>query len=507
MALWQRLVTGGARLGFQLRRIASHWQAVPSLESLIVLSDVHLGCDLDDAEGAVQLSSRTSEIDGDLVALLDHYASSPPAEGTWRLVLDGDLVDFLRARVHLRRGERAPAFGTPLTEEEKAHGLGGAEEHAAFKLDALADRHPAVFAALRRFIEARHAITVIRGNHDVDLHWPSVEERFRSRVAQDDAALRERVAFSPWFVYREGLAFIEHGQQYDDLCATNNLLAPLDPRDPSRTEYGMCDVLNRFVVRPSRGLWEYGHEGRGVLGFLWYGARIGVFEGARVFLRFARAVRALFTLRAGQLSPGGAEVRRIHDDRVRALAEANAWGEPRLRALLGLHAPPVTSTAFGILSSMLLDRVALALALAPMSIVCTFFGFWSFRFLIAGFVGMVAWIVGHRALTRLRHRDMSETLEARAADVAAITEVPFVVMGHTHKPRRVALAGGDATYVNLGSWSEESLANGRTLERATRTHLVIDAVTRTAELREWLRRPDRREGGGLYRVCVPSDAA
>lgn len=471
-------------------------------ESLIVLSDVHLGCDLDDAEGVERLSARTPEVDVDLVALLDHYAAEPPASGSWRLVIDGDLLDFLRSRVHGKRAADEPPFGTPLTDEERRHGLGGAPAHAAHKVDAVADRHPEVFAAFQRFVARGHAITIIRGNHDVDLHWEVVQERVRARIAGDDRALGARVAFSPWFVYREGLAYIEHGQQYDELCATNNLLAPLHPVDTQRTEPGMCDVLNRFVVRPSPGLWEYGHEGRGVLSFIWFGVRLGVFEGARVLLRFLRAVRALFDLRAAQRAPAAADVRRLHDERVRALALENDWAEPRLRALLGLQAEPITRTAFGILSCMVLDRVALALALLPISLLSTFFGFWSMRFMIAGLLGIAAWIYGHRALSRLRRRDMSELLEDRAGDVAAITEVPFVVMGHTHAPRRVELARGGATYVNLGSWSEEMLTTGRHLERATRTHLVIDASSRTAELREW-RRADERGSGPPFRLFVP----
>ncbi|MFO0614977.1 MAG: hypothetical protein U0414_20475 [Polyangiaceae bacterium] len=473
-----------------------------SLESLIVLSDVHLGSDLDDAPGAPRLSSRTSEVDADLAALLDHYALEPPPSGTWRLVVDGDLFDFLRARVHGRPGD--DAFGTPLTEEERAHGLGGAAPHAVAKLDALVDRHPAVFSALRRFLDAGHAVTIIRGNHDVDLHWQAVQDRARERISGGDPTLGARVAFSPWFVYAEGLAFIEHGQQYDDLCAANNLLAPLSPIDTDRTEPGLCDVLNRFVVRPSKGLWEYGHEGRGGLGFLWYAAGIGIVEATRVGLRSLRALRALFQLRAARRGPNGAEARRIHEARVRGLAEANAWAEPRLAALLGLHVEPATNSALGIASCMLFDRVALALALGPTSLLCTFFGFWSFKFMIVGLVGIAAWVFGHRELTRIRRRNMAETLEARAADVAAITEVRYVVMGHTHGPRVVPLPRGEATYVNLGSWSEEALADGRPLERATRTHLVVDASTRTAELREWLPASERARAGAPYRAFVTS---
>lgn len=476
---------------------------MPALESLIVLSDVHLGCDVDDADDAHKLSSRTSEVDTDLVALLDYYGATPPEHGTWRLVIDGDLIDFLRARVLVPRPSEAP-FGTPLTEEERAHGLGGAAEHAAAKLDAVVDRHPEVFAALGRFLAEGHAISIVRGNHDVDLHWDLVQSRLRRRVVGDDAALGARIEFSPWFVYREGLAYIEHGQQYDALCASNNLLAPLAPLDPTRTEPGLCDVLNRFVVRPSPGLWEFGHQGRGAIHFVLWGCALGVRDAVRVLARFARAVRALLGLRAAQRAPAAADVRALHAARVRALADDNAWAEPRLHALLALHVPPVTNTLFGVFSSLLLDRVALALALGPPSLLATFFGFWSTKYLVAGVIGLAAWWFGHFALTRLQRRDIEATLASRAADVAAITEVPFVVMGHTHGPRRVPLEGVDATYVNLGSWSEEADVEGRPLERASRTHLVLDASTRTAELRAWLPAAER-VAHEPFRRFVPGD--
>ena len=55
-------------------------------------------------------------------------------------------------------------------------------------------------------------------------------------------------------------------------------------------------------------------------------------------------------------------------------------------------------------------------------------------------------------------------------------------MGHTHVP--LAMPAGQATYINVGSWSEEepeSEAAGIGGYRAARTHLVIHEAETGAE--------------------------
>ena len=39
---------------------------------------------------------------------------------------------------------------------------------------ATASGHPQVFTRLRGFMEAGHSITILAGNHDIDLLWPAV---------------------------------------------------------------------------------------------------------------------------------------------------------------------------------------------------------------------------------------------------------------------------------------------------------------------------------------------
>jgi len=62
------------------------------MESLLVLSDVHLGSDLNDVGEPIR---RSRSVDDDLVRLLAHYQKTGPPKGRWRLVFAGDFIDFI----------------------------------------------------------------------------------------------------------------------------------------------------------------------------------------------------------------------------------------------------------------------------------------------------------------------------------------------------------------------------------------------------------------------------
>jgi UDP-2,3-diacylglucosamine pyrophosphatase LpxH len=57
----------------------------------------------------------------------------------------------------------------------------------------------------------------------------------------------------------------------------------------------------------------------------------------------------------------------------------------------------------------------------------------------------------------------------RAARISKLFRAPYIVMGHTHVPTSVP--AGEATYINVGSWSEA--ADPGSSYRAARTHAVI----------------------------------
>jgi UDP-2,3-diacylglucosamine pyrophosphatase LpxH len=450
-------------------------------ETLLIFSDVHLGSDLDDRHA--NAPRRSASVDSDLVALLAYYRQKSPDADRWRIVIAGDFIDFIGMTI---APDEPPE--TRLTDEEELHGLGSAADHARQKLRRVAKRHADVFAALAGFVADGHALTLVIGNHDIEFHWDEVQRDFKGALLAharaevesagarfDDAAFLERIEFNPWFFWRDGVAFIEHGHQYDPFCSLPHAMAPLSPLDPRRIARGFCDVLIRFVVRPTRGMRESGHEHVGIFHYLAFGAQLGIGGMAALAMRFVRAIRELFVLRRASFNEVANALRIEHERRVARFAAATRIGVDRLRALLALQVAPVTSSIRGILASLLLDRLAVAfLALTTIGTLA-FWGGWHSPLRYACFGVAVAWAVAHRQLSRARSVDPAASMTERAAHLTKLFPAAFVVMGHTHAP--AAIRAGEATYINVGSWAEQETDT----ERAARTHLVIHVTESGAE--------------------------
>ena len=448
---------------------------------MLVFSDVHLGSDLNDHASA--LIRRSPSIDRDLTALIAHYRATPPKADRWRIVVAGDFIDFIGMAIR----PRADEVSTAPSEEEREHGLGNASDHARVKVKRVAERHANVFQALAAFVADGHALTFVHGNHDVELYWDEVKSELKAqlwafatsteRTPEAAAAFAERIAFNPWFFYAENLAYIEHGHQYDEFCATETFMAPLSPRDPSRIRRGFCDVLLRFVVRQTRGLREHGHDKMGLVDYVHIGTKLGLRGGVRLLVRFIYAVRELFRVRSEYFLEPARALREEHERRMSLLAEATRIGIDRLRALAALQTPPITASIRGILASVLLDRLAVAMACSLALLVTALVaGVRHHAFWYAGVCITVAWLVAHRYLSSRRKVDPDEFLVERAAHLGRLFPAAFVVMGHTHVPMRVPVSQA-TTYINVGSWAEEEQEGERESMRvrAARTHLVIDA--------------------------------
>lgn len=453
-------------------------------ESLLVFSDVHLGSDIQEVpNGALHRTRRSESVDRDLVSLIAHYRAQKPPADRWRIVIAGDFIDFIGMTV----SPSAPdAIETALTAEEEWHGVGNAVDHARLKLARVAQRHADVFGALAAFVAEGHALSLVHGNHDIEFHWDAVKDDFRAALLAhvshvDRASFVERIEFNPWFFYRDGVAYIEHGHQYDTFCATANIMSPLSPLDPRRVARGFCDILLRYVVRPTRGMKEHGHENVGLGYYIAFGAQLGLSGMVRLGVNFAKALAELFRLRRAHLSEAALALRAEHEERVAKLAAATRLGLERLRALLSLQARPITSTVAGILRGLLLDRLAVAvvamLTLAVLAVLFVFGGLRGATPWAAGGV-VLAWTLLHVYFSRQRTIDPAEHLVDRAAHLAKLFPAAFVVMGHTHVP--AAVPAGTATYINVGSWAEEApepsdpaTEGHESGYRAARTHLVI----------------------------------
>jgi hypothetical protein len=165
-----------------------------------------------------------------------------------------------------------------------------------------------------------------------------------------------------------------------------------------------------------------------------------------------------------------------NERRMTELAQKTKLGIDRLKELAALQVPPVTRTVGGILASVLIDRLAVAVAaLAALSVFVPLAihrrGGGS---ILAIVLIVAAWLGAHAYLSARRKIDPAMDMAERASKLARLFPAAFVVMGHTHVPQRQPIDEGRATYINLGSWDEDEVTEQDAMPyEAARTHLVI----------------------------------
>jgi UDP-2,3-diacylglucosamine pyrophosphatase LpxH len=452
--------------------------------NVLAFSDVHLGSDL--VSHAIPDAPPRSRIsiarDRDLSAFLDWYRTHRVGERPWRLVIGGDFIDFSGMSVMAPHDELA----TAPTEEELAHGLGGAADHSLTKLRLVMAHHASVMKSLADFVAAGNQLVIVRGNHDIDWHWECVQTEFVKGMQALSNVPDGAVEFAPWFYYEEGVLYLEHGHQYDSYCSHEHVLYPVAPGDPKRMALSLSDVLIRYIVRPTRGMMEGGHEKHGVLDYVRFAFSLGARGTFRLLSRFIEANRALFALWRAHVGRMAKRSRREQQRRMRRLAVAYRINLKRLRALVRLQRKPATASLSAIATSLMLDRLALGtLAIVAFVTLFAFHEHWTLLVPVMLALGAVLAVCRHVWFARHTPEPSAE-LRERSARVARLFPAAFIVMGHTHLPEMKTTAS--ATYVNLGAWAEEEAPDGSPgALPATRTHLVVtcDDEEPIAELRVW----------------------
>lgn len=453
----------------------------PKNANFILFSDVHLGSDLVQhvRPNSAERLHTPRAVDRDLAEMLDWYRAHRDPERPWCLVIAGDLVDFIGMSI-------APLpdqpLQTALNEEERLHGLGSAHDHAAWKMRAVAKRHPLAFDALARFVGEGHHLVLVRGNHDIDFYWEDAQEAFVKALvdrvdrlrgdSEAQASFRERIEFCPWFYYVEGLLYVEHGHQFDAVCNYPHLLAPIQAADPSRLHWSLSDWLLRVVARPTPGLGTDGHDQRGPLDYLRFGWSLGLLGALRLGHRYLQALA--WALRSGRqlLDESARAIREEHERGMDRVAKARRVSIDKVKALAALWPRSVSSGLGGVLRNTFVDRIgagAFALVMLPVLALLGLPIGWVLSVAVGLLVGAAGYIVWSMR-TRMREVDPVRALRRGARRVAEILPARYVVMGHTHKPLFERI--GDAvTYVNLGNWGVDDI-DGPTAP-APRTHLVL----------------------------------
>lgn len=475
--------------------------------NLLVVSDLHL------SEGRDPQSKRFSRnedfyFDEAFASFLGWYQRDPRWAGVcWHLVINGDFLDLLQvvtevgAPPSLRRSSQ-PRFGLVCGERE-----------SAYKLERIAEGHWLFFEALAAFLEAGHQVTVIRGNHDVELHYPMVQQALtaalqaagqRVRAAASPAgpppaaapAIATNLRFSDWFHYEPGQVWIEHGNRYDSLNSFVRWLAPLLPQTPGRPpvrqdeiDLPLGSLFVRYLFNSIETAEPFADNIKPASKFIsWIfmrhpftALRFAFGDGRLLLDRIRRAWRPPH---AGAYATRDRE----HQLRLASLAGTSGIPQPVLEALDGLAAPSLLRRPSGfwlgvlrvlVMAQLLLPLLGLAVAAAVATALLAVarlvalglpaawphglgglmpgwegeLGGWALLVLLGG--GSVAllayWTRRRRAIAGPSY------LKERAARIAELLGIRYVVMGHTHDAELYDIGTPTSPpreYFNTGTWTK-----------------------------------------------------
>ena len=330
------------------------------------------------------------------------------------LIINGDFFEFLQV---------------PATEEFDPRRVYPVEAYqdssqaASIKrLDLITAGHPVVFDALADFIQVefpQRRVTLIKGNHDVNLFWPRVKQRVRE-VLGATGRRASMLLFAEQYVSREAI-YVEHGHQYaEQLNRWDNFDEPRDRRNPGQLFYppGSRFVIDFLNLVEREYTWADSVKPLTALG--WYSLQWDFSFAARMLLALARHV-----------PPGGAVEQAYSNESLdtlcRQLEDATSCQElsDRYRASLDFRRH----------FHMRIGQLLVPAASPP---------------------GMFVWPMppadeSADEIARVEIGEIQASLRRVATRVATGESARVIVFGHTHRPSLEVLENG-STLANCGSW-------------------------------------------------------
>ncbi len=378
----------------------------------IVVSDFHLGA------GPLDIGENPLE---DFIAdeAFAHFLEALCAESNRdnkevELIINGDFFEFLQVPA-------VDEFDPQRTYPPEAY-YDSSQAASIKRLDLIAAGHPIVFGALADFIQVkapRRRMTLIKGNHDVNLFWPGVKQRLREVLGATGQSA-SMLLFAEKYVSREGI-YVEHGHQYAErLSRWDNFDDPRDQNNHDQLFYppGSRLVIDFFNSVERDRAWA--DSLKPLTALAWYSLQSDFPFAAQMLLMLAKHIPANVV---------GAENKTNNslDTLCRQLGDAAACQElsDRYHACLDFRRD----------FHMRIGQLLVPAASPP---------------------GMFVWPMppadeSGMEIARTEIEEIQASMRRVAVRVAASEGAHVIVFGHTHRPCIESLEDG-TTLVNCGSW-------------------------------------------------------
>jgi UDP-2,3-diacylglucosamine pyrophosphatase LpxH len=418
---------------------------------IAIVSDLHLCAGYDERTGTY---SRREDFfyDQAFARFLAHLRRRAEEEGRhWRLVILGDLVDFLQV-APVDAGE-GPVVDT-------------SDRATMAKLARIARGHPELFAALGEFAAAGFPVDVVTGNHDVELIRPAVQRRFVELVCQScrQPAAADQISFHPWIYYVPGVVYAEHGHQYDDVNSFPFQLRPFVEDDPDQIDLPLGSYFVCYLFNQIEAIDPFADNVRPVTSYLIWSLQA---HPVLTLSTLGYHLRLLVTVlrRSKDQTPAelGARREAYRRDLLPAYAQAVGLDHDTVVAIDRLAAvPAMTSKLLQLRAIVLGPLTELAPAVAAM--VAIYLGLGRIRPGSRSFAAYALGVAGlvwrERQMMRSPTSQPAGYLHRAARRIRRILTragrgVPVYVFGHTHAPEQIPLTTERRPpyYMNCGTWT------------------------------------------------------
>lgn len=416
---------------------------------LIIISDLHISSGYNRRTGTFD-RNEDFFYDGAFDRFIDELLRRSTSEQRqWRLVILGDLIDFLQVDV--------PIKGT-------GHGL-TSHETAAKKLERVARGHASIFSALGRFVASGHPVDIVIGNHDIEMIWPEIQQRIRELILKHVAGEAAPITFHPWIFYIPGLVYAEHGQQYDGLNSFTTLLQPNLLSDSTLIELPLGSFFVLYLFNRIEKIDPFADNVRPMTRYLSWTLRahpiVAVSTLGYHFSFFVRVLRKT----SNQTAAEQLQRRKQYRSTVMPeLAQQIGLSAEVLTAIDEMAAVPALSNRWRQLEALLVRPLVPAFP-AVMAFGAIYQGA---KRLPPGLRSLVTIITGIAGLIWRERRLLRPATDTRSYLLVAAgrihkllsqhgKQVPAYVFGHTHTAERAPLTDGDSdngpSYLNTGTWT------------------------------------------------------
>ena len=380
------------------------------------------------------------------------------SEGTKELILNGDIFDF-DSVMSLPVGKPYP-----ISLVERFRGLLPEEAKSEFKLSVILQDHFVWVEAIKEFLRKGNRVVFIVGNHDMELYWPSVQQRLLSTLTPSEE-FRDSIRICDWFYLSNQDTLIEHGHQYDDYCVCPNPINPLihyRRKTVIRLPFG--NLAEKYLIN-GLGLFNphvdasFIKSGREYFIFFYrYLMRIQPFILFNLFI--GASMTWFVSLREGLLPPLRDPL--MVDTRIDDISQKSNATPRMTRALRALHVHPATFNPIKTARELWLDRAFLVLLIFFVSF--QFFSFlnlfdaYSFWWFFGPSAILLPFVVYYSSKITSDVLKVDAIVTESAITSSQIAKVSRVIHGHTHFEKHKyihdsATQERPVEVLNTGTWS------------------------------------------------------